>query len=56
MVFYTLPNNEAAPNLTQPPKQYKNDLQVWSGDLFTDAKVPEDVLKCVGSGNVADDV
>ena len=56
MVFYTLPNKEAAPILTQPHKQYKNDLQVWSGDLFTDAKVPEDVLKCVGSGNVADDV
>ena len=56
MVFYTLPNKEAAPILTQPHKQYKNDLQVWSGDLFTAAKVTEDVLKCVGSGNVADDV
>lgn len=31
-------------------------LIVGDHHLFADAKVPEDVLKRVGSGNVADDV
>ena len=34
----------------KPPKwwlisSYKNDMQVWSGGLFTDAKVGKDVVE-----------
>ena len=42
----------------KPPKwwlisSYKNVLQVWSGGLFTDAKMGEDVVKGLGGGNEA---
>lgn len=42
----------------KPPKwwlisSYKIVLQVWSGGLFTDAKMGEDVVKGLGGGNEA---